>query len=148
MNLTTFSDYSLRILIFLAVTEAPLVPARVIAERYGISAHHVAKASKWLVRRGYVSAVRGRGGGLRLARRPEDIIIGDVIRTSERGTGLVECMRAGGRCAIERSCGLAPVLDEARDAFFAALDRYSLADVAVDRRSIAKLLSIADRLSA
>ncbi|WP_282610490.1 Rrf2 family transcriptional regulator [Pelagibius sp. Alg239-R121] len=145
MQITTFSDYCLRILIFLAVSDGQQASSREIAERYGISVHHVAKASKWLVRQGYVAATRGKGGGLRLARQPDQIKIGEVIGRAETGTGLVECMRSGkGSCAIEGSCGLAAILDEARDAFFDTLDRYTLADAITKRKGLAKLLQLLD----
>ena len=142
MKITTFSDCALRILIFLAVNDDEVTSAREIATRYAISFHHVAKAAQWLVRHGYVSATRGKGGGLKLASAPEDISIGDVIRRAEAGTGLVECMREKGRyCVIESSCGLAAILGEAHGAFFDTLDRYSLADATAKRGAIAHLLS-------
>lgn len=143
MALTTFSDYSLRILIFLAVSGARRVSAREIAGRYGISAHHVAKVAKWLAREGFVEARRGRGGGLRLARPAEDLSVGDVLRRSERGHQPVACMRPGGHCMIDGACGLAPALAEAREAFFAVLDRHTLADAAARRGGIARLLRLA-----
>lgn len=149
MQITTFSDYCLRILIFLAVSEGRKTTAREIAERYNISTHHVAKASQWLVREGHVSAMRGKGGGLRLARDPSEIRIGSVIRKAEEGTGLVECMRgteAG--CAIAPACGLSSILDEARDAFFETLDKYSVADATKRRAGLARLLQLATRESA
>ena len=143
MRITTFSDCTLRILICLTVNDGGLVSAREIATRYDISTHHVAKAAQWLVRQGYISATRGKGGGLKLAGRPEDIKIGTVIRQAEAGIGLVECMRKGGKyCAIEGSCGLASILDEARDAFFDTLDRYSLADATRNRDALAQLLRL------
>lgn len=143
MNLTTFSDYALRILIFLAVSDAPRVSARAVAGGYGISVHHVAKAAKWLAREGLVTARRGRGGGLRLARPADEITVGEVLRRSERGARPVACMREGGSCPIDGACGLAPALDEAREAFFAVLDRHSLADAAARRAGIARLLRLA-----
>lgn len=143
MQITTFSDYCLRILIFLAVSDGQQASSREIAERYEISVHHVAKASKWLVRQGYVAATRGKGGGLKLARNPEEIKIGEVIGRAETGLGLVECMRDGkGKCAIEGACGLAAILDEARDAFFDTLDCYTLADAVSKRKGLAKLLQL------
>ena len=147
MKITTFSDCALKILIFLAVNDDEVAPAREIATRYAISFHHVAKVAQWLVRHGYISATRGKGGGLKLASAPEDISIGDVIGQAEAGTGLVECMRKRGRyCAIESSCGLAAILDEARGAFFDTLNRYSLADATAKRGAIAHLLSLDETL--
>lgn len=143
MRITTFSDCALRILIFLAVGDGGLTSSREIATRYGISVHHVAKAAKWLVRQGYVSAMRGKGGGIKLAREPEEIMIGEVIRQAEAGTGMVECMRKRGKyCAIEKSCGLAAILNDARGAFYATLDRYSLADATTDRSGLSQLLNL------
>ena len=147
MKITTFSDCALRILIFLAVNDGGLASARVIAGRYGISVHHTAKAAQWLVRQGYVSATRGKNGGLELARPASEIMIGEVVQRAEAGSGLVECMRKRGKyCVIEGSCGLAAVLDEARDAFFAVLNRYSLADATANRTGIARLLQLNESL--
>jgi Rrf2 family nitric oxide-sensitive transcriptional repressor len=147
MQITTFSDYCLRILIFLAVSDGRRVSAREIAEHYGISVHHIAKAAKWLTREGYLAATKGKGGGLTLARTPEQIKIGPVIREAEEGSGLVECMRPNGKCAIEGACGLASILCEARNAFFETLDRHSLADATVNRRGIARLLQMTGDLT-
>ena len=148
MKLTIFSDCALRVLIFLAVSDGGLVSAREIATRYDISVHHVAKAAKWLVRHGYVSATRGRGGGLKLADEPENIMIGKVIRQAETGTGMVECMRKRGTyCAIENSCGLAAILDDARGSFYDTLDRYSLADAIANRSAIAEELNLGKTLN-
>lgn len=142
MQITTFSDYCLRILIFLAVSDGRRVPAREIAEHYGVSVHHIAKAAKWLTREGHVAATKGKGGGLNLAKRPEQIKIGPIIRKAEEGSDLVECMRPDGRCAIDGACGLASILDDARNAFFETLDRHSLADATLKRQGIARLLQI------
>lgn len=145
MQITTFSDFSLRILIFLAASGGRKASSREIAERYGISTHHVAKASQWLARQGYVVASRGKGGGLRLARAPEDIKIGAVIRATEAKIGLVECMRDGqDGCTIDGACGLAGILAEAQRAFFATLDRYSLADAVRERKGLAELLKLTE----
>jgi len=142
MQITTFSDYCLRILIFLAVNDGRRASAREIAEHYDISVHHVAKAAKWLAREGHVKAVKGKGGGLTLAADPADIKVGQVMRSAEEGTGLVECMRENGNCAIHGACGLAGMLNEARDAFFKTLDRYSLADAIGNKPGIAYLLKL------
>ncbi len=147
MQITTFSDYCLRILIYLAVSDGRRVPARSIAEHYGVSVHHIAKAAKWLTREGHVAAAKGKGGGLTLATPAAQIKIGSVIRRAEEGSGLVECMRPTGRCDIEGACGLASNLDAARDAFFDTLDQYSLADATAKRQGIARLLQITSELT-
>lgn len=129
MQITAFSDYALRVLIFLAVSGERVVSSREIAERHGLSIDHVAKVTRFLSREGYVIASRGRGGGIRLARPAAEISIGNVLRRSEAGGGVVECLRGGPvTCVLAPVCGLTPVFAEATEAFFAALDRRSLAD--------------------
>lgn len=140
MQITTFSDYCLRILIALAINDGKQISARNISERYGISTHHVAKASQWLVHQGHITATRGKGGGLKLARHPDNIKIGNVIGKAERGTGLVECMRGGGNCTIDGPCGLTGILAEAQAAFFDTLNQYSLSDAIRKKTRLAKLL--------
>lgn len=143
MQITKFADYSLRILIYLAADESGQATAKKVAESYGISVHHVAKAAQWLVHEGHVTATRGKGGGLSLARAPENISIGEVIRRAEEGSGLVDCMRGdGGCCVIAGACGLASILKDAQEAFFAVLDRRSLADAIRRPETIAELLSL------
>lgn len=140
MNITTFSDYALRVLVYLAATdEKP--SADKIANAYGISFHHVAKAAQWLAREGYVISERGRNGGIRLARAPKDINIGEILEATELKTALVECMRAdGGTCCITPSCGLALALAEAKAAFYGALRKFTLADVTTQKTALAALL--------
>lgn len=143
MNITTFSDYALRILIYLAVSEDDKLSAAQIAKSYDISFHHVAKAAQWLSRENYIVAERGRGGGIRLAREPKDINIGVLLRLSETGSPLVDCLREdGGTCCIAPSCGLKHALATAQDAFYAALDLYTLADVTQKRSALSGLLQI------
>lgn len=143
MQITTFSDYTLRILIYLATKDGQTATTQEISEAYGISFHHVAKAAQWLTREGHLSAARGRGGGIRLARKPEEISIGAVLRASEAGTGLVECMRPGPtKCIIAPVCGLAPILDDAKEAFFAALDEHTLAETTTRPQDLAAVFGL------
>ncbi len=134
MQLSQFSDYSLRALLYLALaeeTDTPSASGRDIAARYGISLNHVAKVLNQLARLGYLDTQRGRGGGVRLARRPEAIRVGTVVRQTEGGFSLVECMPPRtNTCCIAPVCRLKGVFREARDAFLAVLDRYTLADLA------------------
>lgn len=146
MQITTFSDYCLRILIYLAVSDEDRASSRQIAEQYDISVHHIAKAAKWLTREGYLSATKGKGGGLTLAKPANEISIGAVIRKAEAGSGLVECMRTGGKCAIGGACGLSAILDDAREAFYEILDRRTLSDAVVKRQGIARLLRLSESL--
>jgi Rrf2 family nitric oxide-sensitive transcriptional repressor len=141
MQITSFSDYALRVLMFLAVCGDEKVSSREIAERHGLSVEHVAKITQFLSREGFVIATRGRGGGLRLARAPADISIGDVLRRSEAGSGPVECLRGGPvSCVLAPICGLTPIFAEASEAFFKSLDARTLAEtVARPERMRARL---------
>ena len=135
MQLTRYSDYSLRVLMYLALDPERLVTIEEIAQSYGISKAHLMKVVHQLGLRGYVDTVRGRGGGLRLGRRPEEIRVGEVVRSTEENMALVECFEpASSQCAIEPACGLRSVLHEALAAFLGVLDRYTLADLVARRR--------------
>jgi Rrf2 family nitric oxide-sensitive transcriptional repressor len=133
--LTRYTDYSLRVLIYLALEPERLATIEEIAGSYGISKAHLMKVAHQLGLRGYVETVRGRGGGLRLARRPEDIGVGEVVRATEENLALVECFEPKSGCAIEPACGLRAALQDALRAFLAALDRYTLADLVARRRA-------------
>jgi Rrf2 family nitric oxide-sensitive transcriptional repressor len=143
MQLTRFTDYSLRVLIFLAVEPDRRATIDEIAGAYGISKAHLMKVVHELGARGWVETVRGRGGGLQLARAPEEIRVGAVVRATEENLALVECFApATSACAIESACGLRAVLDEALAAFLAVLDDYTLADlIARRRRPLLELLA-------
>jgi Rrf2 family nitric oxide-sensitive transcriptional repressor len=142
VQLTRYSDYSLRVLIYLALDPERLVTIEEIAQSYGISKAHLMKVVHQLGLNGYVETVRGRGGGLRLARRPEEITVGEVVRSTEENMALVECFDPeSSQCAIEPACGLRSVLHEALAAFLAVLDRHTLGDLIARRRKpLARLL--------
>jgi Rrf2 family nitric oxide-sensitive transcriptional repressor len=129
MRLTDFSDYSLRLLMYAATRAGRLVTIEETAQIYGISRAHLMKVANQLTRAGFLQSVRGRAGGLALARRPEQIRLGDVLRLTEPDFGLVECFRSGNGCLITRRCRLRGVLREALTAFSDTLDRYTLADL-------------------
>lgn len=141
MQISKFSDYALRILIHLATHEEGLMSTREIAEMQKLPFNHLAKISQWLTHEGYVASVRGRNGGMSLALPPEAISIGGLLRKSERGTPLVECMKEGGGCCVMTpACGLLPILNEAQEAFFAALDSRTLRDVLDGNRGMKSLI--------
>jgi Rrf2 family nitric oxide-sensitive transcriptional repressor len=143
MQLTRYSDYSLRVLIHLAVTPERLATIEQIARAYGVSHAHLTKVVQHLSALGLVETVRGRSGGLRLARRPEQVNVGRLVRDTEENLALVECFRDDGHCAIETVCMLRSALHEALGAFFAVLDGYTLADLIARRRKpLAELLQI------
>jgi Rrf2 family nitric oxide-sensitive transcriptional repressor len=135
LQLTRYTDYSLRVLIYLALEPERLVTIEEIARSYDISRAHLMKVVHQLGLRGYVETLRGRRGGLRLARPPQTIGVGAVVRESEESLALVECFEAGSDCAIEPACGLRGALHEALEAFLAVLDRYTLADLVARRRA-------------
>ncbi|KIC09062.1 Rrf2 family transcriptional regulator [Leisingera sp. ANG-M1] len=141
MQITKFSDYALRILIHLATHEEGLMSTREIAGMQNLPFNHLAKISQWLTHEGYVESIRGRNGGMRLALPPEAISIGGLLRKSERGTPLVECMKEdGGCCVMTPACGLLPILNEAQEVFFAALDSKTLQDVLNGNRGMKNLI--------
>ncbi len=143
MQLTRYSDYSLRVLMYLAVWPEYLVTIEEISKAYGISRAHLMKVVHQLGLAGFVDTVRGHGGGIQLARAPEEISIGKVVRHSEDNLAIVECFEpTTSQCRIESICGFRGILEEARDAFLGTLDRYTLADlVARRRRPLALLLT-------
>ncbi|HKX36888.1 MAG TPA: Rrf2 family transcriptional regulator [Rhizorhapis sp.] len=136
MRLTLFTDYSIRVLLYLGARPDRLCSIAEVARGYGVSQNHMMKVVNELVRSGYVESVRGRFGGIRLARAPEEINIGTVIRHTEDGFDLLDC----GNCVIAPACGITGVLKEAVGAFLKVLDAYSLADLLQRRTDIAQLL--------
>ncbi|MEW6639936.1 MAG: Rrf2 family transcriptional regulator [Pseudomonadota bacterium] len=129
MRLTHFSDYALRVLLYAAARGDTLITIEETAKVYGISRAHLMKVANQLTRAGYLTAVRGRAGGLTLAKRPERIRLGDVVRATEPDFALVECLAPENRCRITPACRLRGVMKEALSAFTDVLDRYTLADL-------------------
>lgn len=137
MKLTLFTDYSLRVLLHLAGHPDRLCSIAEVAQTYRISQNHLMKVVNELARSGYVESVRGRGGGIRLGKAPEDINIGALIRHTEDGFDLVDC----DSCIIAPLCGLTGVLKEALAAFLSVLGRYTLADLMARKQKLADLLA-------
>lgn len=129
MRLTNFSDYALRVLMYAAAQGDRLITIEETAAVYGISRTHLMKVANQLTRAGYLKAVRGRSGGLALAKRPNRIKLGDVMRATEPDFALVECFTSDNRCLITPRCRLRVALKEALAAFTGTLDRYTLADL-------------------
>lgn len=130
MRLTTYTDYSLRVLMFLAVKSDGLATIPKVARAYGISANHLMKVVHQLGQAGYVETVRGRNGGMRLGKPATAIGIGELVRFTEPDMDIVPCFQPENQdCPLRRACRLKGALDRARLAFLAVLDDYTLADL-------------------
>lgn len=130
MQLSAYSDYSIRVLMQAALRSPERVTVNEVADTFGISRHHLTKVVHDLGRSGYLKTQRGVGGGFTLGRPSEKIRLGDIVRLGEETEAVIDCLNGGkNRCRLYPSCRLKKVLDEAGAAFFAVLDRYSLADV-------------------
>lgn len=143
MRLTTFSDYCLRVLMYVGAKDGGVTTIDEIASSYGISRNHLMKVVFRLGQLGYLTNVRGKGGGIYLAMEPENVNLGTLVRQTEEDLTIVECFQSSGRgCRIEPACVLRKALGEALGAFLSVLDRYTLADLLVPRRRLARLLAI------
>lgn len=143
MRLTSFTDYSLRVLIYLAAEHDRRATIAEIATAFDVSEHHLTKVAHFLGKAGLLANVRGRGGGLELARRPEEIRVGDVVRAAEGPAVPAECFEPGaGACPITRGCVLRGILGDAVDAFYDVLDRRTLADLVPSRATMRRVLKV------
>ena len=129
MRLSSFSDYSLRVLMYLGIQPDRLATISEIAAAHQISENHLMKVVHQLGRGGYIETVRGKGGGMRLAHTPQDIVLGDVVRQTEGDFTMAECFADNSSCRIQAACQLHQILDEALSAMFLVLDDYTLADL-------------------
>ena len=142
MRLTSFTDYSLRVLMFLATHPQRRATIAEISEAFDIKGNHLTKVVHFLGKQGWVTTLRGKGGGLLLARPAREIRIGQVVRDTEGADMPAECFSVNDefRCPVSRCCRLKGVLAEAVDAFHAVLDRYTLEDIARNRNALAGVL--------
>jgi len=140
VRLTLHTDYALRVLIHVAIEDGKLVTINDVADTFDISKQHLMKIVNNLSQKGYLDTVRGRNGGIRLARQPRDINIGQVVRDTEESLHVVGCLGQPGYCRIERGCVLRGALHDATQAFLAVLDGYTLADLVRPRRILSSLL--------
>lgn len=138
MRLTRYTDYSLRTLMYLGLHRDRLCSINEIATSYRISENHLTKVVHQLGRLGFIATSRGRGGGIKLARPPEEIGVGDVVRAVEEGFNLVDCRG----CAVLPACRLTGALAEATAAFMAVLDRYNIGDFIQQGDTMRRLLAI------
>lgn len=143
MRLTVYSDYALRLLMYLAVRGDKLATIPQVAQAYDISGNHLMKVVHQLGQAGYIDTVRGRGGGMRLARPATEIILGDVIRFTEPDMDIVPCFALDNQdCPLRRACRLKGALERARLAFLDVLDEYTLADLTWNQRALQSSLGL------
>ncbi len=149
MHITQFSDYSLRLVLYLACHPENLVSVDQVSRAYRISRHHLVKVVQMLTELGVVESQRGRGGGMRLAVRPAEINVGWLVRRTEPHFNLVECFDpATNTCPIAPACGLKGALFRAQQAFLKTLDEYNLDDLVSRRSDLVHLLGESLRRSA
>ncbi|MFT3923132.1 MAG: Rrf2 family transcriptional regulator [Myxococcales bacterium] len=141
MQLTLYTDYAIRTLLYLGTRPDQIVPVSEISAAYGISAHHLAKVAKMLVREGLLEGKRGKEGGLRLASAPADICLGSLVRATEEHN-LLECFDPkSSSCPLTGYCRVERAMHEAREAFFGVLDGYTLSDMLENTPRLVSLLS-------
>ncbi|VVD98526.1 Rrf2 family transcriptional regulator [Pandoraea iniqua] len=141
MRLTDYTDYSLRTLIYVAVHPDELVHVQAVADAFDIPKNHLVKIVQKLGQLGFLHTVRGRAGGIRLGRAQERIGLGEVVRAMEPDFALVECFHQGDNaCVITSACHLKGILGDALRAYFAVLDRYTLADLVNKPAALRQLL--------
>jgi Rrf2 family nitric oxide-sensitive transcriptional repressor len=149
VQLLLYTDYALRVLIYVGAHPDEPIGAATIAAAYRISVDHVAKAAKALTRHGLLRATRGARGGVELAKPAREIRLGDVVRLFEAGRGPVECLREGGAaCRIEPGCRLRRAFQRAEAAFYRELDAHSLEELVENRAPLLRLLGPRARASA
>ncbi len=141
MRLTVHSDYSLRVLMYLAAFPDRLATIEQIASAYGISQNHVMKVAQTLARHGFIETLRGRSGGIRLALPTQKITVGAVLRATEEDFHLVECFRPENACCITPVCRLKGALSDALEAYLHVLDEWTLAELATSGKRLANRLT-------
>lgn len=146
MRLTLHTDYALRLLMLLALEPEESHTVESVSRRYDISRNHLNKVVQTLAQAGFIESQRGRGGGVRLAKRAEALNLGRIVRATEDNFHIVECFcREKNTCLVAPACGLRDPLDEALAAFLAVLDRYTLHDLVrnpITSRRMRRLLAV------
>ena len=142
MRLTTFSDYALRTLMYLALHPDRPVTIAEVAAAFGVSTNHLMKVVQLLAANGAITTLRGKHGGLRLARPAAQITLGVIIRRTEPDFVMAPCFEPEGACVIHPGCRLVGVLDKALAAFMAVLDATTLADLTADPATLRQLLRV------
>ena len=145
MRLTVYTDFALRLMMYLSVEDTRHPPIQEIAKAYGISHNHLVKITQQLRELGWIETIQGRGGGLRLRVPPEEIGLGDVVRATEDDFRLTECFDpASSQCVLTEACQLSVVLHQALAAYFAVLDEHTVADLRRRRATLRGLLGLVE----
>lgn len=134
MHITRYSDYCLRTLIFLALQGDRLATIQEVSRSYNISKNHLMKIVYQLGQKGYINSIRGKNGGIRLGRAPEQINLGTLFTDVEQSFAIAECFSTNNSCAITPACHMKKILSDALAAFLAVLHQYTLADLLSSRR--------------
>lgn len=144
MRLSAQSDFSLRLLMLLATNPERLCTINEIAKTYLISKNHMMKVAHLLVKEGVIISVRGRKGGLKLAKPPENIVIGAILRITEDKLSILDCLQKDSKkhCVVDSACRLKGALAKATKAFIAVLDTYTLADIVNDNSELYQILQL------
>lgn len=140
MQLTRFTDYSLRVLIFIGLQEKATVAQ--IANSFNISRHHLVKIVTNLTKLNILIGTKGRSGGLSLALDPSEINIGLIVRELEKKSTIVECFSPKGKCVIKPSCLLKEILHNAQEKFFTHLEKFHLSDILLNSAQLSKNLKL------
>ncbi|EQC47115.1 Rrf2 family transcriptional regulator [Bacteriovorax sp. Seq25_V] len=140
MRLASFTDYSLRVLIYLAIKEEELSTVAEIADKYQISRNHLVKVVHNLSVMEIIKSYKGKGGGIALLVPADKINIGDLVRKLERDSKLVECFGSDGSCIINPTCKLKKALMQAEQSFYKTLQEYTLADIVSNQTKLAQIL--------
>jgi len=144
MRLSRFTDYSLRVLLYVAAAPEGRATIAEIARAFGVSEHHLVKVAHFLGRQGFLQTIRGHDGGLRLARPASEVNVGKLLRLTEGGDLPAECFdRQSNRCILSGGCGLQRALGLAVERFYAELGRYTLADLQLRPRTARTLFQVA-----
>ncbi len=144
MQLTQYTDFSLRVLIYLSLKKPEeLGTVSEIAAFYGISRNHLVKVVHNLASHGLIQTIRGKHGGMRLARPATEISIGEVVRLTEPNFDIAECFNSTtNNCTITPVCALKSILGEARGRFLQELDRHTIADAVTKKSALSKRIHL------
>lgn len=129
MKLTQYTDYSLRVLMYLGSRPEEKVQIDEIADFYHISKNHLMKVVNHLAKLEYIKTIRGRGGGIMLNYEPHELVLGNIVRNTEDNFHMAECFRKDNECVLTNVCGLTPILGSALNAYLNTLDQYTLEDI-------------------